>query len=54
MKIISMVAHEGRRVQAENQRAIETALDVIEDELEAILDTKIQQLRADVDALMNP
>ena len=28
-----MVAHETRRVQAENQQAIETALDVIEDEL---------------------
>jgi hypothetical protein len=53
MKIISMVAHEARRAQAENQQAIETALDVIEDELNSIL-AKIQQLGADVDALMNP
>jgi hypothetical protein len=53
MKIISLVAHEARRAQAENQQAIETALDVIEDEPNAIL-AKIQQLRADVDALMSP
>jgi hypothetical protein len=51
MKIVSMVAHEARRVQAETEADIATALAVVEEELIPLQD-KVDRLRADVDKLI--